>query len=249
MNRKKSDTISIKSIEQNLKQWRQFVQRVKIGEMCQNLKNNYSRLMKLFPPIGIAKDNRKLSNLHGSQKIPHFCHRRDGLVGVNLGNKLCKTVVFVQKLLLSIVNHIILLTLIFPCYHIPRVYFIIYTSSELRKLYKSPRYSVGFEFLPFPLYFHTWDTWKNTHSLIFYISIHYTAKNTQNEYSTMKIQTLFFFWKSSQLTLHLSHKEGNSSSEVRFFCNFLYIIAMDLSTCIPVVKIVSLLFSTRLKIL
>lgn len=57
MNRKKSDTISIKSIEQNLKQWRQFVQRIKIREMCQNLKNNYSRLMKLFPPIGIAKDN------------------------------------------------------------------------------------------------------------------------------------------------------------------------------------------------
>lgn len=31
-------------------------------------------------------------------------------------------------------------------------------------------------------------------------------------------------------TLHLSHKEGNSSSEVKFFCNFLYMAAMDLST-------------------
>jgi hypothetical protein len=30
-------------------------------------------------------------------------------------------------------------------------------------------------------------------------------------------------------TLHLSHKEGNSSSEVKFFCNFLYIAPMDLS--------------------
>lgn len=204
--------------------------------------------MKLFPPIGIAKDNRKLSNLHGSQKIPHFCHRRDGLVGVNLGNKLCKTVVFVQKLLLSIVNHIILLTLIFPCYHIPRVYFIIYTSSELRKLYKSPRYSVGFEFLPFPLYFHTWDTWKNTHSLIFYTYSLYSQKYPKWIFNYEDPDS-FFFWKSSQLTLHLSHKEGNSSSEVRFFCNFLYIIAMDLSTCIPVVKIVSSLFNTRLKIL
>ncbi|WVZ21107.1 hypothetical protein V8G54_008429 [Vigna mungo] len=30
--------------------------------------------------------------------------------------------------------------------------------------------------------------------------------------------------------LHLSHKEGKSSSEVKFFCNFLYMAAMDLST-------------------
>ena len=38
--------------------------------------------------------------------------------------------------------------------------------------------------------------------------------------------------KKTQFTLHLSHKEGNSSSEVKFFCNFLYIALMDLSTYI-----------------
>lgn len=32
-------------------------------------------------------------------------------------------------------------------------------------------------------------------------------------------------------TLHLSHKEGSNSSEVKFLCNFLYIALMDLSTC------------------
>lgn len=31
-------------------------------------------------------------------------------------------------------------------------------------------------------------------------------------------------------TLHLSHSEGNNSSEFRFFCNFLYIALIDLST-------------------
>lgn len=45
---------------------------------------------------------------------------------------------------------------------------------------------------------------------------------------------MFSFTNFGQITLHLSHKEGNSSSEVKFFCNLLYIAAMDLSTYIGI---------------
>ena len=31
-------------------------------------------------------------------------------------------------------------------------------------------------------------------------------------------------------TLHLSHNDGSNSSDAKFFCNFLYIAAIDLST-------------------
>jgi hypothetical protein len=33
------------------------------------------------------------------------------------------------------------------------------------------------------------------------------------------------------LTLHLSHSEGNNSSEVSVFCNLLYMALIDLSIC------------------
>ena len=33
------------------------------------------------------------------------------------------------------------------------------------------------------------------------------------------------------LTLHLSHREGNNSSEVSVFCNLLYMAPIDLSIC------------------
>lgn len=39
--------------------------------------------------------------LHGSHEILHFSYRGDMLRGVNLGNKLSKTIVLVKKFLLS----------------------------------------------------------------------------------------------------------------------------------------------------
>lgn len=39
------------------------------------------------------------------------------------------------------------------------------------------------------------------------------------------------YLRKNSFTLHLSHKDGKSSSEVKFFCNLLYIPLKDLSTC------------------